>query len=224
MLKKILFILFLVLVSGCSQAKNFSYGLGKINEINSKYSTTMETYPEDSKDVMLMINDFTELRKVGLSSGQEQFNIIIEYRLLNLEAEEFYRIDAKKYGDMGTTKTGFGCSLRPLITESVALRNASAQKGFEAASLLKNFIEKYPKEANLAGFSLKNILFLNASFFQIHSDAEKDSSIINNFCPENTTLEIYRQQFLKSTNHSKDYINNLTYEQAVLIWKDLRGI
>ena len=214
----------LIFIASCSNAKDFGYGLKQINTVNSRYNTTIETYPQETKDVELMIHDFTELKKVSLDKDQKQFEIIIDFRLLNLEAEEFYRIDALKYGDLGTTKTGFGCTLRPLITESVALRNASALKGFESVALLKVFIDDYPKESKLSNLSYKNVLFINATFYSRYHDARQDSDIINNFCPENVTLEIYRQQFLKYTSHSKEYINSLSYEQAVKIWKELRGI
>lgn len=183
----------------------------------------METYPNNIKQIGLMLNDFEELNKIQLEKGQEPFNYIINYRILNLEAERLY-IEGQKYGDAGTTKKGFGCKPRPLIIESVFLRNSSAMKGFEAVNLLREFVGKYPKEANLAGLSFKNALFLNATFYQISRDARSDSSIINRFCPANVTLEIYQQEFRKKTNMSEDFINNLSYEEAVPIWKKLRGI
>ena len=114
--------------------------------------------------------------------------------------------------------------MRPLITESVGLRNNSALKGFEAAGLLSKFIAKYPGEAKFVNLSSKNVLFLNATFYAIYEAAMQDSSTINYFCPENETLLIYRQQFARYTNLSKEYINNLTYSNAVSIWKELGGI
>jgi len=216
-------IIILLFIAGCTQTKDFNYGLKQINDTNSKYSTTLETYPKTFNQINLMLNDFKELKKLQLRSGQEPFNYIIDYRILNLEAEKLY-IEGLKYGNSGTTKEGFGCKSRPLIIESVSLRNSSALKGFEAVDLLRQFINKYPKEAKSLGLSEKNTLFLNATFYQISRDAKKDSGVINNFCPMNATLELYRQEFKKITNLSEEHINNLEYDEAVSIWKKLRGI
>lgn len=222
-MKKFFLIIALIFILGCSQAKNFAYGVKQINSLNSKYNTTMETYPKTMQQISLMLNDLEELKKLQLETGQESFNYIIDYRSLNLEAEKLY-IESQKYGSAGTTKDGFGCKTRPLITESVSLRNRSALKGFEAAGLLNEFVDKHPEEAKSAGFSFKNVLFLNASFYEISRDARRDSSVINNFCPKNVTLELYQQEFRKKTNLSDDFINKLSYEEAVPIWKRIRGV
>ena len=145
-MKKIFLIMVLLFISSCSAARDFKYGLNLINDINSKYNISMETYPNEIKDIDLLINDLNGLKNIKLSKNQEQFNFILNYRLLNLESERSYIIDASKYGNLGTTKNGFGCSLRPIVIESVGLRNISALKGFEAVNLLKEFIGKYPKE------------------------------------------------------------------------------
>ena len=195
----------------------------QITALNSKYNTTMETYPKNMKQIDAMLIDFIDLEKLQLETGQEPFKYIIDYIILNLEAEKLY-IWGQKYGDAGTTKNGFGCKIKPLIIESVFFRNSSAQKGFESVVLLREFVEKYPKEANSVGFSYKNAIFLNATFYQIYTDANSDSHVINYFCPKNETLEIYQRQFKKETNLSEDFINNLTYEQAVPIWKEIVGI
>ena len=214
----ILFVLLFIV--GCVLTKDFNYGLKQITKLNSKYNTTMETYPKSINKINSMLNDFEDLKKLQLKTGQELFNYIIGYRMLNLEAEKLY-IGGQKYGDYGTTKNGFGCRARPFIIESASLRNSSAVKGFEAVNLLREFVGKYPKESASAGLSFKNALFLNATFYQVSQDAVSDSNIINYFCPENETLEIYKQNFRKGTNFSKDYINNLTYDEAVKIWKKI---
>ncbi|MBS3105943.1 hypothetical protein J4234_06850 [Candidatus Woesearchaeota archaeon] len=222
-MKKLILIVTLIFILGCVQAKDFDYGLKQVNSLNSKYNTTMETYPKTMQKVSLMLNDMEELKKLQLETGQEPFGYIVDYRILNLEAEKLY-IESQKYGSAGTTKDGFGCKTRPLITESVALRNMSALKGFEAAGLITEFVGKYPKEAESAGFSLKNALFLNASFYEISQDARRDSRVINNFCPQNVTLELYQEEFRKKTNLSEDSIKKMRYEEAVPIWKKIRGI
>ncbi|MBI2658966.1 hypothetical protein HYX05_02580 [Candidatus Woesearchaeota archaeon] len=227
-LKKIFLIIALIFIFGCVQAKDFDYGLKQISKLNSKYNVTMETYPKTMQKISLMLDDFDELKKLQLETGQEPFNYIADYRMLNLEAEKLY-IESQKYGSAGTTKDGFGCKSRPLITESVALRNMSALKGFEAAGLITEFVDIYPEEAESAGFSLKNALFLNASFYVIFQDARRDSRVINNFCPQNVTLDIYKQGFRKPSfrernNLSDERINNMGYEEAVAVWKKDSGL
>lgn len=227
-MKKILLIVVLVLIFGCVQAKDFGYGLKQIIKLNSKYNTTMETYPKSMQKISLMLNDMGELKKLQLETGQEPFGYIVDYRILNLEAEKMY-IESQKYGSAGTTRDGFGCKTRPLITESVALRNMSALKGFEAAGLITEFANKYPEEAKSAGLSFKNALFLNASFYEISQEARRDSRVINNFCPQNVTVDIYKQNFRKPSfrekyNLSDEYISNMGYEEAVNFWKKSVGL
>lgn len=214
---------FIAGILGCTQGKDFGYGVKQINALNSEYNTTMETYPKHLKQIDSMGNDLNELRKIKLDAGQEPFNYIIDYRLLNLEAEKLF-ILGQKYGNSGTTKYGFGCKSRPLIIESASLRNMSALKGFEAVNLLREFIAKHPKESKLVSLSEKNALFSNATFYEIAREARSDSGVINHFCPKNVTLELYRQEFRKKTNFSEDYIGNLTYDGAANIWKGIRGI
>ncbi len=221
--RKNFLIAILLLIAGCAQAKDFDYGMKQIDGLDSKYNSSSEIYPKNIKDIEQMLGDLSRLKSAKLRSGQEQFDYAIGYRELNLEAEKIY-IQSQKYGDAGTTKKGFGCKLRPLILESAHLRNQSALKGFEAVGLLIEFVGKYPKESKLAGLSEKNALFLNATFYQISKDASKDSNIIDYFCPENVTLEIYRQQFKKEGGLSEDKIKSLTYDEAVGIWKKESGI
>ena len=223
--KRILIFLALAVffVAGCALAKDFKYGIKQINIVNSKYNTTMEIYPKSVQKIDSMIGDLTELKKVKLDNGQGSFSYVIDYRILNLEAEKLY-IKGKSYGDSGTTKKGFGCKQRPLIMESATFRDNSALKGFEAVGLLRNFIDKYPEDAKLAGLSQKNALFLNATFYAISIDSKSDINAINYFCPENVTLDIYKQQFRKETNLSKDEIDGLNYQEAVRIWKKIEEI
>jgi hypothetical protein len=221
-MKKIFLVIVLIFIVGCVQAKDFNFGIKQINALNSKYNTTMENYPKSINEINLMVDDYNELKKLQLENGQKPFNFVINYRILNLEAERLY-IEGQKYGFAGTTKDGFGCKSRPLIIESASLRNKSALKGFEAVDLLREFVDKYPKESKLIGLSAKNALFLNATFYQISTEARRDSNIINHFCPQNGTLVLYKKELKSKTNLSNDFINNLTYEQAVPIWKKIRG-
>jgi len=208
---------------GCAQTKDFEYGIKQIGKINSKYNTSMDTYPKNIETINSLISDLKELKKLKLDNGQEQFYYLVDYRILNLETEKFF-IEGQKYGDGGTTKDGFGCKQRPLIIESVALRNRSALKGFEAIDLLREFIRKYPEEALTSNLSDKNALFLNATFYSVFTEARRDSNVINNFCPINRTLELYQEEFRKKTNYTEDFISSLSYEQAVVIWKKIRNV
>lgn len=221
--KKILLLIVLLFIAGCAQAKDFDYGVKQVINLNSRYNTTMETYPKSIGQINLMLDDFAELKKLQLETGQESFNYLVDYRVLNLEAEKLY-IQGQKYGSAGTTKDGFGCKSRPLIIESVSLRNSSASTGFESVGLLREFVNKYPEDAKLVGLSEKNALFLNATFYEISVEARRDNSIINHFCPQNVTFELYQEEFRKRTNLSEDFINRLSYEEAVPIWKRIRGI
>ena len=223
MLNKSLIIIVLLFLLGCSQSKNFEYGIKQLNSINSKYNSTMETYPSSIQQINLMIDELKDLKTLKLEEGQESFYYAVNYRITNLEAEKLY-IESQKYGSVGTTKDGFACKPRPLIIESVDLRNKSAIKGFEAVQLIRDFISKYPKNSQSIGLSAKNALFLNATFYKIWQDARRDSNIINAFCPENVTLELYQQEFRKNTNFSEDFISGLNYNQAVKIWKGVRSI
>lgn len=222
-MRRAIFLLALLLIAACSQAKDFRYGLGEVSRLNSKYNTSMETYPESVSKISMMLDDFESLKQMQLERGMEPFNLVVGYRMLNLEAENLY-IQSQKYGNSGTTKFGFGCKSRPLIIESAGLRNMSANKAFEAVGLMKRLAAEYPEEAKQAGFSEKNAIFLNATFHQIALDARRDSGIINNFCPANTTLVLYKEELRKRSDLSEDFINNLSYGQAVPIWKRLRGI
>ena len=213
-----LFIMALFFVVGCAQARDFNYGVKQLMVLNAKYNTTMDTYPSHIKQIDSMHDDLLALKRLQLDSGKEPFIYLVNYRILNLEAEKNF-IQGASYGLMGTTQAGFGCKARPLVIESVSFRNSSALKGFGAVDLLREFVNKYPQEASSAGLSNINALFLNVTFYKISQYAESDSSTINYFCPINETLDLYKNEFRKETDLSKDYIDSLTYEQAVPIWK-----
>ncbi len=223
-MKRIILIFALMLIaSGCAPNRDFKFGASHLININSKYGTSMDAYPENPENSARMLKEFIDLKGLKLDIGQGAFDQVLKYRILDLEANELF-IQSQKYGQVGTTKYGFGCKARPLILESVKFRNESALKGFEAVTLLKSFADKFPKESDSVGLSQKNALFLNATYYRISIEARDDSNIINNFCPVNETLEIYRQTFRRGTNLSEDYINNLGYDEAVKIWKDMEGI
>lgn len=222
-MKKILLLVLLALLAGCAGTKDFSYGLGQMNAVNSKYNITYDSYPADVNQINMIIGSYKELKSLKLDEDYNVFNEFIEYQTLNLEAEKQF-VNSLKYGDAGTTKKGFGCKMRPLIIETVKFKNESALKGFEAVSRLKDFVDRYPEKAALISLSQKNVIFLNATYYELSKDANTDSSVINSFCPENVTLEIYKEGFKRTENLSDEYINGLDYGQAVKLWKQINKI
>ena len=220
-MKKLIYIICLLLVIGCArtnQTTDFSYGNGKLNEINYRYGTDMQSYPANLSKIDLMMGELAQLKNLKLGNGQEPFEMIVGFRILSLEAQKLY-ISGQKYGDWGTTVNGFGCKRRPLIIESASLRRKSSSKGFDAAEELERFVNDYPKEASSINMSNKSVLFYNATFYEILNEAEADIHTINYFCPENITLDLYREDFRKNTNLSEDYINSLNYDKAAVIWE-----
>ena len=222
-MKKILLVVLLCLLAGCAKSKDFSYGLGQMDAVNSKYNITYSSYPADVNQIDVIINSYKGLKSLKLDTGREAFDEFVDYQLLTFESDKQF-VNGLKYGDAGTTKYGFGCKIRPLIIETVKFKNESATMGFEAISKLKDFVDKYPQNSKLANLSQKDVIFLNATFYELSKDANSDSGTINSFCPEDVTLEIYRQQFRKETNFSKDYIDKMDYSTAVMEWKKIEGI
>ena len=223
-MKKLIYIIYIIcllLAAGCAtknQTTDFSYGNGKLNEINNRYGTDMQSYPANLSKIDLMTGEIAKIQNIKLDNGDKPFGLLVSFRIFSLEAHKLYLL-SQKYGDWGTTVNGFGCKRRPLIIESASLRRKSSSKGFNAAEELERFVKDYPKEASLANMSAKNVLFFNATFYEISNGAEADINNINYFCPENVTLDLYREDFRKNTNFSEDYINSLNYDKAVVIWE-----
>ncbi len=211
-----------VFIVACAPGKDFEQGVLNLNEINSKYGTTMETYPDTVEKMSAMIDEMSKLKSSGLNAGSKPFSYVLNYRILNLEAEKLYS-ESQKYGTVGSTASGFSCKPRPLILESADLRQKSALKAFEAVDVIRKIVNEYPKEASSLGFSEKNALFLNATFYEIEKQAKKDISLMNNLCTENKTLEFYRQEFKSKKLMSNEEIEKITYSDAVIAWKKERG-
>jgi hypothetical protein len=223
-LKKILIVLALLLIIGCTEKSlDFEHGLGLINEIDLKFGTNLQTFPKDIKNLDTMADNLKSLKKIKLDSGQEPFEMIVDFKLLNLQAGKLF-IQGNKYGSTGYTKDGFACKPRPLIIESASLRRESANTGYAAVGLGWDILSEFPNEAELAGLNQRDIVFLNGTFFRFYEEASKDISTINPRCPESKSLEFYKQEFRKKLNFSEEYINELSYEKAVPIWKELNNI
>ena len=190
-------LLSIFILASCSEKHNFEYGLKRINKLNSKYNSTMDTYPFTIDVLKKLAAELGDLRYLKLEAGQEAFDNILDYRLHNTAANMLY-IESQKYGLVGTTKEGFGCKSRPIIIESSGLRNESAKEGFKAVDNLNILLDKFPEESAKANLTRKGSLFLNVTYVVLFNDANKDRRIIDHFCPENVTLELLKQELLKN--------------------------
>ena len=88
-MKKILLLILIVFIAGCMQSKDFKYGIKQINQLNSKYKTTMETYPNNINEINLMIKDFKEI-------GYDSPDLISEAKTLNHLLFEDFKIPTIK--------------------------------------------------------------------------------------------------------------------------------
>ena len=223
-MKKIILILmaFLtVFLFGC-KSLSFDEGAAKIAEINAKYGANMESYPADEQSVSAMISEFRELQKLRISDGKIPFDLALNYRILSLESAELL-LKAQSFGSVGVTSDGFSCKPKPLIIEAAGLRNRSAQKSFEAVSVLRELAEKYPEHAGKLSLSLKTALFQNATAYKVWEQAVKDSRTIERFCPDEKVLDFYKEEFRSKGIMSEEEINALDYDAAVKKWREIRG-
>lgn len=193
------FTVLVIALAGCAalQKKDLSYGIGQINKLNAKYGVTMASSPDTMEKIGSFVDELNELKKNKIESGQEPFDALIEFRIHNLEADRYFMENKLKYGERGTTINGFGCKGRHRILNSSGIRIMSASEGFKAVERAYELIEKYPEESKIAGLSMKDALFLNATFYEIDRQAKRDQRLIENFCPEETYQEIIRQEELK---------------------------
>ena len=69
----------------------------------------METYPDTVEKMSAMIDEMSKLKSSGLNAGSKPFSYVLNYRILNLEAEKLYS-ESQKYGTVGSTASGFHVS------------------------------------------------------------------------------------------------------------------
>lgn len=217
-MKIMMIALLILIIAGCSQARDFSYGIDQVNKVNSGHNISFDYYTGDEDKLDAIGNSYRELKDTKLNSDQDAFSGFMDYLILDLESKKNF-VKSLRYGDVGTTKMGFACKSRPFILETAAFKNQSAIDGFNSMTKLKGFIDSYPKQAGMLNLSQKDIVFRNATYYQLAEDAEVDSGVINEFCPENITLEAYKMYFRKETDLSDEYINNLDYNTAVSLYK-----
>jgi hypothetical protein len=217
----VLMVLLSMLIFGC-KSMTFEEGAAKIAEINAKTGATMESYPADEALISSMIGEFRELEKSRVSEKKEQFSLILRYRILTLESG-IPLLKAASYGNVGVTGDGFSCKPKPIIMEAAALRNKSAQKSFEAVTLLTELVEKYPSDAKVFGLSSKTVIFQNATAYQVWDQGAKDARTIGRFCSDERVLELYKQEFREKKIMSEEEISALTYDLAAKKWREIRG-
>src|SRR3989344_5941354 len=151
----------------------FSKNLGELNSINSKYNTNLYTFPLTIEKGELLLEDLNGM-KDGLSEVPEPFKLLLDIRIKLVESDIYFK-EGWKYGKGSTTKYGFGCKKGlQRLRNATFNRNMSSQIGYAAVSLMKEIIEEYPKEAEIANITSKHVLFLNATFYQEQKDAVRD--------------------------------------------------
>lgn len=167
----------------------FRQGVKKISEIDEKYGATLKSAPAEVNDVEGLLAQFTGFRTINELS--EPLEYLLDFKIKFLEAEKL-NLEGWQWGRGSTTDYGFGCRKGyARVKEAARLRNESAQKGYEAVEVLQKFVEQYPKEAKSLNLTQKDVLVLNALYFQIEEKALKDARIIESACGGkgyNTTL------------------------------------
>ncbi|MBI2130434.1 hypothetical protein HYU10_01560 [Candidatus Woesearchaeota archaeon] len=186
-----------VLLFGCNQKQDFNYGLGKINSLNQKYGVTMTSSPAEAEKITAFVAELEELKVIRLAEGQEAFDALLDYRIHNLLADNYFIEDQLKYGARGTTVMGFGCKGRYRILNSSRLRMMSASEGYKAAEALYDLAENHPEESAGTGVGLKEAMFLNASSYKTDLQAKKDNRTIENLCPEEEVQRILKEEETK---------------------------
>ena len=217
-MNKIIFIILIIFLFGCSQ--NADSGIiQKINEVNDKYGTTMESFPASVEMVDDMLKDFKSIKEMDPYS---KFDDLLDFRIKTLEAGKLY-LKGTRYGNMGTTSQGFGCKSRAIIIESANLRNQSSQISFEAVNILLQVLKDDPEIAEQFSLTGKTALLQNATAYSLFETARKDIKTMNNLCPQNKTLELYKEELRAKMDLGDEYINKLEYDEAALLWRQLRG-
>lgn len=178
-------VLSLIVIAGCagSGTITFNKGVERINEIDNHYNADMKTPPNSTLEINGLLADLT-----GFAASNKgmpaSLKYLVDFRIKSLEAELLHT-EGWQWGKASTTEYGFGCrkgSAR--ILNSSKIRNASAQKGYEAVDALNLLIENFPKEAKSVDLSQKDVLFLNAAYQQVEDKAGVDSKRIRSMCKE----------------------------------------
>lgn len=174
----------LFLIVGCapsSKTITFEQGIKRINEIDAKFGADIKTSPNSTEKINELLTQVTGFAALN-ENMPKPLEYLLDFRIKTLEAEKLH-IKGWQWGRASTTDWGFGCRKGyPIITESARLRNSSAQKGYEAVNALQLFINEFPDEAESVNLTQKDVLFLNAAYYQIEKKAMRDDSIVRNLC------------------------------------------
>jgi len=188
MLKKLILpttLLLWVIIYGCAnqQTVGFDEGVKKINEFDKQFGATMKAPPNSTEGVDGLLAQLVGFRAANMDVDKSLANLL-DFRIKSLEAERLH-IEGWQWGKGSTTDYGFGCNKGSArVLNSSRIRNASAQKGYEAVEALQSFIDNYPGKAEDVDLTQKDVLFLNAAYLQIEEKANKDSRRINSLCKE----------------------------------------
>ena len=174
----------MVIAYGCAETTvTFDNGVEKINEFDKQFGATMKVPPNSTEGVNGLLAQLVGFRATNADMDKSLADLL-DFRIKSLEAERLH-IEGWQWGKGSTTDYGFGCNKGSArIINSSRIRNASAQKGYEAVDALQLFIDSYPKQAESVNLTQKDVLFLNAAYQQVEEKANKDDKLIRNLCKE----------------------------------------
>lgn len=159
--------------------REFTTNLKELNELNEKYDTNLYGFPSTIEKDELLLEELNELKNIDES---EPFKLLLDFRIKLVESDIFFK-EGWKYGRGSSLKYGFGCRKGlPRLRDATFNRNMSSQIGYEAVTIMNELMEKYPKQAEIANVTYKNLLFLNASFYLEEKDSTRDRRIIERAC------------------------------------------
>ena len=174
----------MIIVYGCATTTvTFDSGVKKINEFDKQFGATMKVPPNSSEGVNGLLAQLIGFRAANADMDKPLVDLL-DFRIKSLEAERLH-IEGWQWGKGSTTDYGFGCNKGSArVLNSSSIRNASAQKGYEAVDALQLFIDGYPKKAESINLTQKDVLFINAAYQQVEEKANRDSRLISSLCKE----------------------------------------
>lgn len=164
---------------------DFTKNLEELNEINKKYNSNIYKFPSSIEEDELLLEELNNIKDNFDKKTSEPSELLFDFRIKLVESDVFFK-EGWKYGRGSSLKYGFGCRKGlPRLRDATFNRNMSSQIGYEAVTIMNKLIEKYPKQAEIANVTYKNLLFLNASFYQEEKNSNRDRRIIERACVKN---------------------------------------
>ncbi len=172
----------LIIAYGCASSQlTFKQGAKKINKLDEQYDADIKTPPNSTEKIDGLMAQLTGFRALNENMPQS-LEYLLDFKIKTLEAEKLH-IEGWQWGKGSTTDYGFGCKKGyARVINSSGIRNASAQKGYEALNSLQLLIDEFPDKAKSLNLLQKDILFLNAAYYQIENKAVRDAKIITSAC------------------------------------------